>query len=193
LKKEHSLRIWPFFDYEKDETGHERLSFLYLFPFKEEGFERNLSPLFRIFRWEKDPKKGISANLLWGFYKRMKKEEKGSWEIAHLIGMRREEGWKTLFFLKGLFRYRSDGKSAHLRFLYLPLHLQWSHRHSSHLSSSKRDEKESLPKINVPPTLPSPSRGEGEGGGEKEFMNGQQEDRDIGDRFISSRKDPYQF
>jgi hypothetical protein len=193
LNKENSLRFWPFFDYEKDETGQERLSFLYLFPFKEDGFERNLSPLFRIFSWEKGPEKGISANLLWGFYKRMKKEGMDSWEIAHLIGMRREKGWKTLSFLKGLFRFRSDGKDADLRLFYLPFHLRWSQHHSSHLSSPNREEKESLPKINEPPTLPSPSRGEGEGGGEKEFVHGQQEDRDIGDGFISSRKDPYQF
>jgi hypothetical protein len=152
--KERSLRIWPFFNYEKDEMGHEALSFFYLLPFKEEGFERNLFPLFRILRWEKDPKKGISTNFLWGFYKRVKKEEIDSWEIAHLVRMRREKGWKTISFLKGLFQYQSDGKSAHLRLFYLPFRLQWSHQHSSNLSSLKRDEKESLPKINVPPTLP---------------------------------------
>jgi len=126
--KERSLRIWPFFDYEKDETGHEKFSFFYLLPFKEEGLERNLFPLFRIFRWEKDPKKGTSTNLFWGFYKRMKKEEMDSWEIAHLIGMKREKEWRTISFLKGLFLYKSDGKSADLRFFYLPFHLRWSHR-----------------------------------------------------------------
>ena len=207
VRKERSLRIWPLFNYEKNEMGHEALSFFYLFPFKEDGFERNLFPLFRVFRWEKDPKKGISTNLFWGFYKRVKKvdktrpgEEIDSWEIAHLVGMKREKGWKMLSFLKGLFRYQSDGKSAHLRLFYLPFRLQWSHHHSSLLSSSKRDEIQSLPKIYVPRTLPSPSRGEvgidsyrGEGGGEKECTNGQQEDRDIGDRLFSSGKDPFQF
>jgi hypothetical protein len=198
--KERSFRIWPFFDYEKDETGHETFSFFYLFPFKDEGFERNLFPLFRIFCWEKDPKKGILTNLFWGFYKRVQKEERDSWEIAHLVEIKKEKGLKTISFLKGLFRYQSDGKSADLRFFYLPFHLRWSHRHSSHLSSSKREEKELLPKINVPPTLPSPSRGEvgidsyrGEGGGEKEFTDGQQEDRYIGDRLVSSGEDPFQF
>ena len=48
-------------------------SFFYLFPFKDEGFERNLFPLFRIFRWEKDPQEGKSTNLFWGFYKRIEK------------------------------------------------------------------------------------------------------------------------
>jgi hypothetical protein len=128
MKKERSLRIWPFFDYERKETGHATFSFFYLFPFKEEGFERNLFPLFRIFQWEKDPQGGLSTNLFWGFYKRMKKEEMDSWEVAHLIGLKRGKGWKTLSFLKGLFLYKSDGKTAGLRFFYLPFHLQWSHR-----------------------------------------------------------------
>jgi len=131
VRREHSLRIWPFLDYEKDEVGHERLSFFYLLPFKEEGLERNLFPLFRIFRWEKDPKSGTSTNLLWGFYKRVKKEEMDSWEIAHLIRMKREKEQKTVSLLKGLFLYKSDGKRADLRFLYLPFHLQWSHPNPS--------------------------------------------------------------
>jgi hypothetical protein len=126
-EKERSVRIWPFFDYEKDETGQERLSFFYLFPFKNEGFERNLFPLFRIFRWEKDPKKGTSTNLFWGFYKRMKREETDSWEIAHLIGMKREKECKVVSLLKGFFLYKSDGKNADLRLFYLPFHLRWSH------------------------------------------------------------------
>jgi len=130
-EKMRSLRIWPFFDYEKEEAGHTRLSIFYLFPFKDEGFERNLFPLFRIFRWEKDPKKGISTNLFWGFYKRVKREEADSWEIAHLVGMKREKGVKTISFLKGLFRYQSDGKNADLRLFYLPFHLRWPHRHPS--------------------------------------------------------------
>jgi hypothetical protein len=171
LGKERSLRIWPFFDYEKDEMGHEAFSFFYLLPFKEEGLERNLFPLFRIFRWEKDPKKGISTNLFWGFYKRVKKVEKtrpreeiDSWEIAHLVGMKREKGWKTISFLKGLFQYQSDGKSAHLKLFYLPFLFQWSHQEKADFKSIQ-----------------------------KEFTNGHQEDRDIGDRLISSREGPFQF
>jgi hypothetical protein len=131
VKKEHSLRIWPFFDYEREEPGRETFSFFYLFPFKEEGFERNLFPLFRIFRWEKDPQKGTSTNFLWGFYRRVEKEGLDFWEVAHLVGVKRGKGWKTISFLKGLFFYQSDGKTSDLRLFYLPFHLRWSHRNSS--------------------------------------------------------------
>ena len=169
VKKEDSLRIWPFFDYERGETGHTTFSFFYLFPFKDDGFERNLFPLFRIFRWEKDPQGGISTNFLWGFYKRKKKEEMDSWEVAHLIGVKRGNGWKTISFLKGLFRYQSDGRTADLRFFYLPFHLRWSHRN---------------------PSTP-PLEKEGKGGFrslKEEFVDGEQEDRDIGHRLICSRE-----
>lgn len=131
VKKERSLRFWPFFDYEREEKGHETLSFFYLFPFKEGGFERNLFPLFQIFRWEKNSQGGISVNFFWGFYKRMKKEEMDSWEIAHLIGLKRGKGWRTLSLLKGLIQYKSDGRTADLRFFYLPFHLRWFHRNPS--------------------------------------------------------------
>ena len=164
VQKESSLRIWPFFDYEREPTGHTTFSFLYLFPFKDEGFERNLFPLFRIFRWEKDPQKGKSTDVLWGFYKRTEKEELDFWEVAHLIGVKRGEGWKTVSVLKGLFYYKRDGENVDLRLFYLPFHLRWSHQRS--------DDFKSI---------------------EKEFADGGQEDRDIGDRLVSSGEDPNQF
>jgi len=164
VQKESSLRIWPFFDYEREPTGHTTFSFLYLFPFKDEGFERNLFPLFRIFRWEKDPQKGKSTDVLWGFYKRTEKEELDFWEVAHLIGVKRGEGWKTVSVLKGLFYYKRDGENVDLRLFYLPFHLRWSHQRS--------DDFKSI---------------------EKEFADGGQEDRDIGDRLVSSGEGPNQF
>jgi hypothetical protein len=162
IQKENSLRIWPFFDYEREETGRTTFSFLYLFPFKDEGFERNLFPLFQIFRWEKDPKGRKLTNLLWGFYKRIEKEELDFWEVAHLIGVKRGRGWKTVSFFKGLFYYKSDGESGDLRVFYLPIHLRWSHQKSGNL------------KFN-----------------EKEFADERQEDRDIGNRLVSSGEGSY--
>lgn len=124
LRKGRSLRIWPFFDYEEDEEGHLFFSFFYLFPFKDEGFERNLFPLFRIFRWERDRLKGSSANFLWGFYRRTKKGDKESWEISHLLGMEKEAEKKTVTVLKGLFVYQKDGSHSHFRLFYLPIRLR---------------------------------------------------------------------
>jgi hypothetical protein len=128
LKKERSVRVWPFFDYEKESTGHTTFSAFYLFPFKDQGFERNLFPLFRIFRWERDLQGGLSVNFLWGLYKKVKKEERESWEVAHLISWEKEDGLKTVSFLHGLIRYQSNDRAAELNFLYVPFGLRWSLR-----------------------------------------------------------------
>jgi hypothetical protein len=142
VKKEHSLRIWPFFDYEREGTGDASFSLFYLFPFKDEGFERNLFPLFRIFRWQKDPQGNTSSNLLWGLCKRVKKKEMDSWELAHLIGVKRGNGWHTLSLLKGLFWYKKERETNELRLFYLPFRIQWSHCNSTNPSLAKRGEGE---------------------------------------------------
>ena len=164
IKKENSLRFWPFFNYEREETGHEKFYFFYLFPFIDDGFERNLFPLFRIFRWEKDPQGRELTNLFWGFYKRIEKEEWDFWEVAHLIGVKKGKGWKTISLLKGLFYYKTDGETKALRLFYLPFYLRWSHKQSGGFKSN-----------------------------DKEFADGWQEDRDNGNRFVSSGENPYQF
>ena len=135
MEKGESIRIWPFYDREREEGGRETLSLFYLLPFKEEGLERNLFPLFRIFRWEKDPQKGVSTNLFWGFYKEMKKEDVDYWEIAHFIGSKRGDGWKTVSFLKGLLLYEREGEKVSLRFFYLPFRLRWFQQRGGDIES----------------------------------------------------------
>ena len=119
-ENEQSVRIWPFFDYEAREADSSEFSFLYLFPYKDDAFERNLFPLFRILHWDRDSKGRSSTDLLWGLYKRSKKEGEESWEIAHLIHWTREGKRKAVSFLHGLFRYSSDEHGATLRFLFFP-------------------------------------------------------------------------
>ncbi len=180
LKKSRSLRIWPFFDYEEDEEGRLFFSVFYLFPFKDEGFERNLSPLFRIFRWERDSRKGSSVNFLWGFYRKTKKEDKESWEIAHLLGMEKEPRKKTVTVLKGLFVYKKDGDRSLFRLFYLPIRLKKAER-------PPLQEEESIG------GLSNQEKGEKIiSGKQKEFSNAQ-EDRDTGDRFVFTGEGPYQF
>jgi hypothetical protein len=52
------------------------------------------------------------------------------WEVAHLINVKKWNGVKSVSLLKGLFLYRRDGESSHLRIFYLPFHLGWSRTHS---------------------------------------------------------------
>jgi hypothetical protein len=141
VEKERSVRIWPLFEFERKETGQKTFSFLYLFPFKEEGFERNLFPLFRIFHWKRDPQGKVSANLLWGLFQKMEKGESSYWEVAYLIGIKKGKGWKEVSLLKGLFLYQREEEDASLRLLFLPFSLRWSHRHPD-ASPLKKEEDE---------------------------------------------------
>jgi hypothetical protein len=138
-EKGESVRIWPIYDYEREESGHETLNVFYLLPFKEEGLERNFFPLFRVYCWRMDPLGGISVNLLWGLYKKMQKEAFDYWEVAHLIGVKKWNGVKSISLLKGLFLYRRDGESSDLRILYLPFHLRWSGKRESDLKSFHKE------------------------------------------------------
>jgi hypothetical protein len=124
IEEERSLGIFPFFDYEREKGGHEVFSTLYLLPFKDEGLERNLFPLFRFYRWEKEPQGNMSSNLFWGFYRRIKKEGLDYWEVAHLIGVKKEPERKTLSLFKGLFRYKKEGETSEIRLLYIPFRIR---------------------------------------------------------------------
>lgn len=123
--KERSIKIWPFFEYEKGKMGQEKFSFLYLFPFKEEGFERNWFPLFHLFQWEKDQKGNTKSNFLWGLYRREKSEERDLLRIAHLLTIDKRKDFKKVSLIKGLIQYKKEGKTSYLRLLYLPFHLKY--------------------------------------------------------------------
>ncbi len=126
-EQEESVRIWPIYDDERPGADERTLNVFYLLPFKEEGLERNLFPLFRVYRLREDPSRGVSINLLWGFYKKIKNETVDYWEVAHLIGVKKSNGVKHLSLLKGLFWYRRDGASSDLRIFFLPFRLRLSH------------------------------------------------------------------
>jgi len=67
----------------------------------------------------------------------MEKEALDYWEVAHLIGVKKWNGVKSVSLLKGLFLYRNDGESSDLRIFYLPFHLRWSGTHSLNPPSAK--------------------------------------------------------
>ncbi len=162
-EKERSIRFWPFFEYERGKMGKERFSFLYLLPFKEEGFERNWFPLFRLFQWEKDHRGTSKSNFLWGFYRREKSEERDLLRIAHLLTIDKRKDFKKVSLIKGLIQFKQEGKNSYLRLFYLPFRFKCSQKDNDYLES------------------------------EEESGNEQKEDRDIGDRVLCSREDPLQF
>jgi hypothetical protein len=69
----------------------------------------------------------------------MEKEAFDYWEVAHLIGVKKWNGVKSVSLLKGLFLYRRDGESSDLRIFYLPFHLRWSGKKESEIKSFHKE------------------------------------------------------
>jgi len=59
--------------------------------------------------------------------------------VAHLIGVKKWNGVKSVSLLKGLFLYRRDGESSDLRILYLPFHLRWPVKKESDSKSFRKE------------------------------------------------------
>jgi hypothetical protein len=101
------IDLWPLFTSRRDLEGRNRLQFLALLePFlpNNTSVERNLSPLWSLWRSEKNTRTGgTSQSLLWNLYRR---------EAA-------PEG-KKCSLLFGLFQYQSGHDGRRWRVLYVP-------------------------------------------------------------------------
>jgi len=104
----HRVDFWPFFTYCKDMDQKKRLQVLALLePFfpNNQSVEREYSPLWSLWRAEKDGKTGAaSQSLLWNLYRHE------SNPVA-----------KKYSLLFGLFQYESGDKGAHWRVCYMPI------------------------------------------------------------------------
>lgn len=100
------LDMWPFFTWHRDFNGNERLQvFAPLEPAVPDnrGIERNWSPLWSLWRAEKNPHTGAASHsLLWNLYR----DEKGP---AH----------KKVSLLFGLFQYQYDGETRRTKLFYI--------------------------------------------------------------------------
>jgi len=100
--------LWPLFTSRHDHNGSERLQILAplepLLP-NNKSIERNYSPIWSIWRQEKNPKTGAaSQSLLWNLYRLEAKPES-----------------KKCSLLFGLIQYQSDPDGRRWRLFYLPL------------------------------------------------------------------------
>jgi hypothetical protein len=104
----HRVDFLPFYTYRRDLNGNSRLQVLApLEPFVPNGksIERDFSPLWSVWRSERNPRTGAtSQSLLWNLYRR---------ETTPAIQQR------SLLF--GLYQSRSDAKGKHVRLCYIPL------------------------------------------------------------------------
>ena len=105
------LDFWPFYTYHKDFNGQKQWQvFSIIEPLvpNNRGIERNYSPLWSVWRYEKDPKNHrLSQSLLWNLYRRDKSGDSNRY--AALFGLVRyesgPEGKRWSFF-----HFRRHGK-----------------------------------------------------------------------------------
>jgi len=101
------IHCWPLYTQRRDFNGNHRVQVLALLePFlpANPGIERNYSPLWSVWRAEKNVRTGArSQSLLWNLYRREVTPEA-----------------KKCSLLFGLFQYQSDSTNRHLRVGYLP-------------------------------------------------------------------------
>jgi hypothetical protein len=99
---------WPFYTHRRDFDGNSRLQVLALLePFfsNSKSVERDYSPLWSVWRAEKNPRAGAtSQSLLWNLYRH---------EAA--------PGGKKYSLLFGLFQYQSSRAGNRMRLLHIPL------------------------------------------------------------------------
>jgi hypothetical protein len=107
-KARRRAECWPLYTYRRDFDGNNRLQILApLEPFvpNNKSIERDYSPLWSVWRSERNPKSGTaSQSLLWNLYRR---------ETTPVS--------RKSSLLFGLFQTQRDARGHHVRLFYLPL------------------------------------------------------------------------
>ena len=102
------MDFWPLYSYRRDLNGNSRLQVLALLESympTSEGMNRDYSPLWSLWRSEKNSKTGAaSQSLLWNLYRHDS-----------------TKGFQRTSALFGLFQTRSDAEGKHMRLCYIPL------------------------------------------------------------------------
>jgi hypothetical protein len=102
------IDFWPFFTRKQDLNGDKRLQVLApLEPFlpNNKSIERNYSPIWSVWRDERNPRSGDSSqSLLWNLYRHEQVRDV-----------------KKTSLLFGLFRYVKDAEGKHVRLFYIPV------------------------------------------------------------------------
>ena len=110
--------LWPLFDSHKESDGRARFHIFNLFPLFDEGLERNIYPLFWIYRYNRSPDGEMLSDFLWGLYRRRVSPQGSLTQLAFLLTVeKRDEDDLSVSFLAGLFGYRKTRDGTRLRLL----------------------------------------------------------------------------
>ncbi len=118
---EKMVRIWPvLFRYERAD-GLTVFYFPALFPFYDEGMERNYGPLLRLLEYYRWPDGRCRLRLLWGLFRQECSPKKTLQEWAFILRWEKDpQGFEVSFFHGFLAFGKKEGR-IRLKILWLPL------------------------------------------------------------------------
>ncbi len=109
------FNVWPFFEYEKHKEDHVFL-FPSLLPFRIEGFDRIIKPLFTLYEQRQTGNKEM-VSVLYGLYTWEREVESSRTRIAFLLDLKKDEDGLGLEILSGLFGMDKN----HLKLFFVPI------------------------------------------------------------------------
>jgi hypothetical protein len=119
-KQALDANFWPVFDYRRGFEGENSLYVFPLLPFHDDGMQRNIYPLFWVYRYTRSPHGETFSDLLWGLYRRRASAEFSSTQFAFFL--RVEKRGKTdvsLSFLEGLVSYYDTPEGGKLGLFFI--------------------------------------------------------------------------
>lgn len=125
-KSGRRIDVWPLFTYKRDGEGNRSLhSLSILEPFLpgNDGIEKNYSPFWRLYEWKKDKDGRVVSSFLWNTFK---------------VEARKDS--KKVYFLGGLFGYRSDSHKKTIKLFYFPINISSRDRAVGMGDSSSRNK-----------------------------------------------------
>ncbi|KPJ69061.1 MAG: hypothetical protein AMJ45_01165 [Syntrophobacter sp. DG_60] len=111
------FKFLPIFYY-RSQAEQVKSYFPAILPIEHEGFERNITPLLRIYYHES----GLGyeyTNLLWGTYRYKKTEELESKHFSFLLGLEKRANYKKVSLLAGIFQYITEKERRYFKIFYL--------------------------------------------------------------------------
>ena len=123
------LNVWPLFEYSSEKEDYNFL-FPSLLPFRIEGFNRIIKPLYTLYEQRKEGGKTM-VSLLYGLYTREDNGENWRTRFAFLFAMKKDKGKIGFEILSGLFGLDDD----HVKIFFIPIKRGSPQKESTAVSS----------------------------------------------------------
>jgi hypothetical protein len=119
-KEALDANLWPLFDYRQGFEGEQSFYIFPLLPLRDDGMQRNIYPLFWVYRYTRSPRGEVLSDFLWGLYRRRASSEFSSLQFAFFLRIVHEG--KERFFLsilEGLISYKETREGGKVGFFFI--------------------------------------------------------------------------